>query len=172
VARTGFDAWWLFRDQQPVRGNLILQLRILGRISDIDPTRDNGDRAGLKRSLMRSRIDPAGETGDDGNDLPAQFVRKLPREAGCGGRCVACADDGDGRLFRQSRSPRTMRARGALSPDRAAPGKRQSRGRARAHLGDIGPGSNLRRLAPPRRARSGRAAKACSVLAKRWSNWA
>src|SRR6202030_4823425 len=63
---------------------------------DIPQTaREDRDRPGLDRRLMRPRVDPAREAGDDDMPGAGNSARKLRGECQPGRRCVAGADDRD-----------------------------------------------------------------------------
>ena len=55
-----------FRNDGPAFRDLALQVRVLGRVGDVQSTRDGGDRfAGPKRAGMGSGVHPARHAGDD-----------------------------------------------------------------------------------------------------------
>ena len=103
MARPRFEARRLLGEKQAALADLPLPLGILGRIDDVDAAGDDRNRAGFKRSVVRSRIDAARQARDDRDILHAQPLRKLAREAAGRGGGVARADHGDGAFLQKVR---------------------------------------------------------------------
>jgi len=103
----GLGAGRLLGDQQTACGDVILKRRILWRIDDIDPARDDPRRSAADRAGMRRGVDPARETGNDKPSRLAEIMRKEPREADRRSARIARADDGDSAPIEQP----------AISPD-------------------------------------------------------
>ena len=60
VARPRLGARRHFGDQQAALGNVVLPRLVFGRIEDVDPAGDDGDRAAFKRTVMRRAVDARG----------------------------------------------------------------------------------------------------------------
>ncbi len=71
----------------------LLPRLILGRVENVDAAGDHADGATVQRAVMRRRIDPARQSGDDHRALAAEVMGQTPREAAGSGRCVARPDD-------------------------------------------------------------------------------
>ncbi len=84
-------------------GDRALPSFVLGRVEDVDPSGDDGDRSGLERAVMGGGIDSSGEAGDDDRPRLAQPLCQRAREPAGGGRRVAGADHRRRRPVEQAR---------------------------------------------------------------------
>ena len=90
---------------------------------DIPQTaREDRDRHGLDRRLMRPRVDPTREAGDDDMPGAGNAARELRCEGEPDRRGVAGADDRDFRRRRLERLPRTAIKGGAEAVARRSAG--------------------------------------------------
>jgi hypothetical protein len=72
-ARLG--TWWHFGEHQALFGDRLLAILVLGRVKDVDPAGDDGDRAGGERAVVRRAVDSASEAGHDRQSILPQIVR-------------------------------------------------------------------------------------------------
>ncbi len=99
MARAWLDARGHFGDEQPTRGNVTLPCFILGRVRHVESARDDGDRPGLDRSVVRGAVDPARQSRHHADAFAAKLMRKSPGEAARSGAGIARADDRYHRLI-------------------------------------------------------------------------
>jgi len=79
-----------------VLGDRIVEGSVLLGINHVDPAGDHGQGAGLERALMGRGIDPARETGDHEESVPAELGCDLAGEPAAVGRGIARAHHRDG----------------------------------------------------------------------------
>ena len=115
VARPGLRARRHFRNHEAALIQRLLTLLVLGRIEDVDSSRDDPDRSGFQRAVVGSAADAASEAGDDDEIVLAEIVREPSREAARCRRSVARTDNRDRSLSRSLRSPFTISSGGASS---------------------------------------------------------
>jgi len=86
---------------------------VLGGVADVEPAAEDRDRppSGLKRPAMRRRVDPAGESRDDGHAGSGETCREVPRRGEPRPGGAARPDDGDGgcRGERDAEGPEVFR---------------------------------------------------------------
>ena len=122
MAALRFRADGLFGQDGAAAGDVLHQFLVLGRVADIDPAGDDGDRARLERAGMGGGVDAARQAGRDSDPGLAKPLCDRARDTLAVRRSIARADDRDDRRIAQRRRAGERNQRRRILRRRQAPG--------------------------------------------------
>ena len=73
-------AWRHLGKKQAGLGNRFMEIRVFGRVDDVDAARDDRDGAAGEGAVMRRRVDPARQPRDDDIALAAEVLGQRLRK--------------------------------------------------------------------------------------------